>query len=171
MKLPESPDYLSSLQGGWEALGNGAPTLVALAQLCAKAMIEGTGADVSIDSEGSDAISVLSSESKAILYAARTRGVIEVRGVNTAFEATARMLAVYIEEDDEKTIAFRNREKPEVTVRFFQAFVDLCRSGLVMHHLFRDFSLTERGFELAKQIDKSTVQEALAEATEFGLHD
>ena len=160
MSLPESPDYMNSLQGGWEALGNGAPTLVALAHLCSKALIDGT-----VNTDG------LSREALAILFAARNRGVIEVRGVNTAFEATARMLAIYIEEDDERTIAFRNREKPEVTVRFFKAFCDLCRSGLVIHHLFRDFSLTEDGFAFARQIQQEEVADALGEATEFGLHD
>lgn len=160
MNLPESPDYLNSLQGGWEALGNGAPTLVALAQVCAKSLIEGTS--------NTDGLSV---EAKAILYAARTRGVIEVRGVNTAFEATARLLAVYVEEDDERTIAFRNREQPQVTVRFFEAFCQLCRSGLVLHHLYRDFSLTDAGFRYAKAIDRSEIAAALNEATDFGLHD
>ncbi|QDS86460.1 hypothetical protein EC9_06220 [Rosistilla ulvae] len=160
MNLPESPDYLNSLQGGWEALGNGAPTLVALAQLCARAMVEGTRDKTP-----------LSVEAKAILYAARNRGVIEVRGVNTAFEATARLLAVYIEEDEHRTIAFRNREQPQVTVRFFEAFCQLCRHGLVLHHLYRDFSLTDRGFVIAAKIEREEVAEALGEGTEFGLHD
>lgn len=160
MNLPESPDYLNSLQGGWEALGNGAPTLVALAQLCARALIEGPPEE-----------NQLSVEAKAILYAARNRGVIEVRGVNTAFEATARLLAVYIEEDEHRTIAFRNREQPQVTVRFFEAFCELCRNGLVLHHLYRDFSLTDRGFAVATQIDQQEVAAALGQATEFGLHD
>ncbi|QDV66814.1 hypothetical protein Poly24_05020 [Rosistilla carotiformis] len=160
MNLPESPDYLNSLQGGWEALGNGAPTLVALAQLCARALVEG-----SRDEEP------LSVEAKAILFAARNRGVIEVRGVNTAFEATARLLAIYIEVDEHRTIAFRNREKPQVTVRFFDAFCQLCRSGLVLHHLYRDFSLTDRGFEVAAKIVEPEVAQALGQATEFGLHD
>ncbi|MEZ6088292.1 MAG: hypothetical protein R3C05_09760 [Pirellulaceae bacterium] len=160
MKLPESPDYLNSLQGGWEALGNGAPTLVALAQVCAKALIE--------DVQPSETLSV---EARTILYAARNRGMIEVRGVNTAFEATARMLAIYIEEDEHRTIAFRNPEKPQVTVRFFEAFCELCRSGLILHHLFRDFSLTDRGFQMARQIDVAEVRDSLGEATEFGLLD
>ena len=160
MNLPESPDYLNSLQGGWEALGNGAPTLVALAQLCARSMVEGTRDKTP-----------LSVEAKAILYAARNRGVIEVRGVNTAFEATARLLAVYIEEDEHRTIAFRNPDKPEITVRFLDGFAALCREGLILHHLHRDFSLSKKGFAVASQISREEVAEAIGEATEFGLHD
>lgn len=150
------------LQGGWEALGEGAPTLVALAQLCAQAIIEGPRPVDQLE---------LSAEARAILFAARERGVIEIRGVHTAFEAPARHLAVYVEEDAERTIAFRSPERPEVTVRFFEGFCQLCRQGLVMHHLFRDFSLSRAGFEAAGRIQREEVAEMLAQATEFGLHD
>ena len=161
MKIPESPDYLASLQSGWEALGHGAPTLVALAQLCAKALLDQSTCD---DDD-------LSQEARTILYAARERGTIEVRGVNTAFEATARMLAIYVEENEQKTIAFRNREDPKATVRFFEGFCQLCRYGYVIHHLYRDFSLTHKGFQLAVEITREEVEAGLSQATEFGLHD
>lgn len=160
MNINEAPDYVATLQGGWEALGNGAPTLVALAQVCAHAIIRPLGE-----------LETLNLEAKTILYAARNRGMIEVRGVNTAFEASARMLAVYVEEDEHRTIAFRNRENPKVTMRFFEGMCQLCRNGLVVHHLFRDFSLTERGFTLAAAIDLAEVQESLGEATDIGLVD
>ena len=152
----------SQMVASWQALGEGAPTLAALATICAQRLISPPA--VSED----EALSV---EAQAILYAARNRGVIEVRGVSTAFEAPARMLAVYIEEDEHRTIAFRDRERPEVTLRFFEGFCELCRHGLVLHHLHRDFSLTKRGFEVARTVLADEVQGALAEATEFGLHE
>lgn len=155
-------EYHKQMAGSWEALGEGAPTLAALAAICARALIAGT--------EVHD-LQSLSQEAKAILVAARQRGVIEVRGVSSAFEAPARMLAVYVEEDETRTVAFRDRQQPEVTLRFFAGFCELCRHGLVLHHLHRDFSLTRGGFEVAKEIPHSEVAELLELATEFGLHD
>jgi hypothetical protein len=110
-------------------------------------------------------------EAKAILVAARGRGVIEVRGVNTAFDPAARMLAVYVEIDETQTIAFRDPNEPEVTVRFLEGFRQLCALGLVMHHLHRDFSLSTAGFELAKLIQRDDVLAWLEKGSEFGLHD
>lgn len=159
---PGSADFHGQMASSWEALGEGAPTLSALAAVCARAIVV-PPAEIELQQ--------LSGEACAILFAARDRGVIEVRGVSTAFEAPARMLAIYIEEDDQRTIAFRDRERPEVTLRFFEGFCELCRNGLILHHLHRDFSLTKRGFELARQIERDQVAELLDLATEFGLHD
>lgn len=155
-------EFHGQMAGSWEALGEGAPTLGALAAICARCLVH--------PPEPVE-LSRLSIEARAILYAARTRGVIEVRGVATAFEAPARMLAVYVEEDEQRTVAFRDRERPEVTLRFFAAFCELCHAGLVLHHLHRDFSLTQRGFELARGVTEAEVSAALEQATEFGLHE
>lgn len=155
-------EFHQQLISSWEALGEGAPTLAALATLCAQQIV--TPSELC-------SLEELSGEAQAILYAARHRGVIEVRGVSTAFEAPARMLAVYVEIDESQTVAFRDRERPETTLRFFEAFCQLCRRGLVMHHLHRDFSLTVRGFELARTVCEEQVGSYLAMATEFGLHD
>lgn len=157
----DSPEFHAQLQASWEALGEGAPTLAALAAICARAIVKPV----------KDSVEPLSREAQAILFAAKDRGVIEVRGVRTAFEAPARLLAVYVELDEHRTIAFRNREVPEVTVRFFEGLCQLCRAGLVLHHLHRDFSLSQAGFERAMQIEQAEVEALLAEATEFGLHD
>jgi hypothetical protein len=110
-------------------------------------------------------------EAKAILVAARNRGVVEVRGVNTAFDPAARLLAVYVELDESQTIAFRDPERPETTVSFLEGFRQLCELGLVMHHLHRDFSLTSLGFEVARTISQQEVQPWLDKGSEFGLHD
>ncbi len=160
MTLPDPSEYHGQMQASWEALGEGAPMLAALAALCARVVMDPP------QSSGE-----LSGEARAILFAAKDRGVIEVRGVRTAFEAPARLLAVYVERDEHRTVAFRNREYPEVTARFFDAFCQLCRAGLILHHLHRDFSLSKAGFEVARTIDESEVQALLAEATEFGLHE
>jgi len=81
------------------------------------------------------------------------------------------MLAVYVELSDTQTIAFRDPNDPEVTVSFLEGFRQLCRAGLVMHHIHRDFSLTHLGFSVARPIDRQEVQPWLAKGTEFGLHD
>ncbi len=153
------------LHGSWEALGQGAPTLVALAQLCSDCWVlrkRPTENDLQMQ---------FSPEARTILFAAQHRGIIEIRAVNSAFDAAARLLAVYVELSDERTIAFRDAKNPEVTVRFMEGFRELCQSGLIMHHIFRDFSLTPQGIEVAKSIAASEVQQLLEQATEFGLHD
>ena len=149
------------LFGSWEALGHGAPMLVALAQICSEAWA------LQRTSEGTS----LSGEAKAILYSARDRGTIELKAVNSAFDPAARMLAVYVEENEERTVAFRDPTRPEITVRFLDGFRELCHQGLVMHHIFRDFSLSARGFEIARTIARNEVQAWLEKATEFGIHD
>ncbi len=151
------------LHGSWEALGNGAPMLVALAQLCSERWVRGSTSAVELDS--------LSGEAQAILFSARGRGIVEIKAVNSAFDAAARLLAVYVELDDEHTIAFRDSKNPEVTVRFLDGFRELCDKGLMLHHIFRDFSLAPAAIELARTIHREQVQPLLDKATEFGLHD
>lgn len=153
-------DFHAPMQASWEALGEGGPMLAALATLCARVLLEPPRDD-----------QPLSRAAQAILYAARNRGVMEVRGVRTGFEAPARLLAVYVEIDETRTIVFRDAQRPEVTVRFFEAFCDLCRRGLILHHLHRDFSLSQKGFHRAAEIDGASVAGELQQATEFGLHD
>lgn len=156
------------LAGSWEALGNGAPVLVALAQMCSHTWTRDAMDQAAVKPATLDG---LSGEAKAILYAARTRGIIELKAVNTAFDAAARLLAVYVEETDERTVAFRDARRPEITVRFLDGFRQLCQRGLIIHHIFRDFSLSPRGFELAQTVQREDVQPWLDMATEFGLHD
>jgi hypothetical protein len=150
------------LHGSWEALGEGAPLLVALAQLCTERWVHHKAAP-SLDD--------LSAEARCLLYSARNRGIIEIRAVNSAFNAAARILAVYVERDEEHTIAFRDQKSPEVTLRFLEGFRQLCEHGLIVHHIYRDFSLAPQALELARKIKRSEVQDLLEQATEFGLHD
>ncbi len=155
------------LHGSWEALGHGAPALVALAQLCSERWVR-PGAD---RPAAALLMERLSGEAKAILYAARQRGIVEVRAVNSAFDAAARLLAVYVEIDEERTVAFRDPADPAITVRFLEGFRDLCDLGLIIHHIYRDFSLAPQALELAQVIQQAEVQDLLEKATEFGLHD
>jgi hypothetical protein len=140
----------------WQELGEGAPTLAGYARLCSLALAGHAQPE-----------RPLSPEARAILYAARDRGMIEIKGSNRAFDAPARLLAVHVESTPQKSIAFRNREKPEVTVRFLAGFRDLCEAGFAMHHIYGDFSLTREGFEKARTIPQEEVESLLREAVEL----
>ena len=144
----------------WHDLGQGAPSLAGLARLCSYALA--TGGEPNLP---------LSIEAKAILFAARERGTVEVKGSNRAFAAPARMLAVYVETSPEVTLIFRNRENPAMTIRFLAGFRELCRAGLVMHHIYHDFSLTREGLDAAGKIAADEVREQLEFATQVGLYE
>lgn len=126
----------------WEELGEGAPTLIAFARLCSDALTQNRR----------EPAEELTEEALAILYAARSRGAVEIKGVNHAFESSERFLSVSVELDAERQFFMKRRDDPELTIRFLDGFRQLCASGFVMHHLFREFSLTRAGFELAKTI-------------------
>jgi hypothetical protein len=131
----------------WDELGFGAPTLIAFARLCSEAL----AAPRPLAEES------LGVEARIILYAARRRGALEIKGVNNAFDSSERLLAVCVEVDADRQVVFRRRDDPELTIRFLDGFRQLCVSGLVMHHLFREFSLTRAGFELARTIPRQDV--------------
>ncbi len=157
------------LHGSWEALGEGAPMLVALAQLCSERWVLRRGLNESPSER--QTLETLSPEARAILFSAKERCIIEIRAVNSAFDTAARLLAVYVELSDERTVAFRDPKQPETTVRFMDGFRQLCDCGLVMHHIFRDFSLSPHGISVARLVERDDIQVWLDQATEFGLHD
>jgi hypothetical protein len=144
----------------WLELGQGAPTLAGFARVASIAVA--TGGDKAVK---------LSPEARCILFAARNRGVIEVKGSNRAFDAPGRMLAVYVETDADRTLIFRSRENPALTIRFLAGFRELCASGLVMHHIYTEFSLTREGLEFAQAIPAEEVESLLGLATEFGVFE
>lgn len=160
MSLPKYYADDDGLARSWEALGHGAPTIIALAKLCSQAISGESPADAP-----------LSPESKAILYAARERGVIAVNGSNQAFDSVDRFLSIHVETDNDTVLAFKSKRDPQLTVRYVDAFKELCRSGLVMHQLFREFSLSSQGFARAGQIQEEEVAEQLAEGIELGRHE
>ena len=157
-KLPPSAASEPRWATTWLELGQGAPTLAGLAQAASVAM-----------ASGGDKTVQLSREARCILFAARNRGVIEVKGSNRAFDAPGRMLAVYVEADPERTLIFRSRDNPAFTIRFLAGFRELCVTGLVMHHIYTEFSLTRAGLDLAQAVPADEVGDLLAMATEFGL--
>jgi hypothetical protein len=110
----------------------------------------------------------LSPEARCILYAARERGVVEVKGANRAFDAPGRMLAIYIEADADHTLIFRSRENPAFTIRFLAGFRELCVAGLAMHHIYTEFSLTSEGLEVAKTVPREEVASLLDQAIVMG---
>ena len=120
---------------------------------------------------GGDKSIVLSPEAKAILYAARNRGILEIKASHRAFESPARMLAVCVELSTSEGLIFRSRESPAYTIRFLAGFRDLCAAGLVMHHIFQEFSLTREGLELAQTIPAQEVEGLISLATVFGLYE
>ena len=144
----------------WQELGQGAPTLAGLARVCSLSM-----------ATGGDKQTHLSVEAKAILFAARKRGVIEVKGSNRAFDAPGRMLAVYVEMEPDRTLIFRSREDPLITIRFLAGFRELCAAGLVMHHIYQEFSLTREGIDAAGGVPETEVEPLIALGTELGLYE
>ncbi len=145
----------------WQELGEGAPTLIAFARLCSDALAANyPGPEPS-----------LSPEARAILYLARRRGAMEVKGVNHAFDSSERFLAVCVEIDLEREFILKRRDDPQLTVRFLDGFRELCAAGLVMHHLLRDFSLTRRGFEIAQSLRREDVAVLIPLAEEQLLDD
>jgi hypothetical protein len=118
---------------------------------------------------GGDKSVQLSREARCILFAARNRGNMEVKGSNRAFDAPGRMLAVHIEADTERTLIFRSRDNPAFTIRFLAGFRELCMTGLVMHHIYTEFSLTRAGLEAAQSVTEGEVRDLLGMATEQDL--
>ena len=158
--LPPAADSDPRWAATWQELGQGAPTLAGLARVASISVA--TGGDKSV---------ALSREARCILHAARNRGVIDIKGANRAFDAPGRMLAVYVEADADRTLIFRNREKPAYTIRFLAGFRELCAAGLAMHQIYTEFSLTREGLDLAQSIPADEVRDLLDQATEFGLHE
>ena len=149
-RLSEKPDL--SIRG-WQDLGNGAPTIIALAWLCSRAMMDEPGAIEDVSLEG-----------RAVLYAARDRGVLEVKGTNDAFEAPDRFLTVYVETASQHYVPLKSGD-PRLAVALLDGFRQLCAAGFVMHHLFREFSLSRAGFAAARRLSRDEVAEVLDQLT------
>jgi hypothetical protein len=137
----------------WEDLTNGVPTIAALADLCSHVLADPASDPAAVKLSG------LSREAAAILQAARETGSISIRGDKNAFEPGERYLAICVELGEGRRMEFRVADRPEQTIRFMNGFRQLCRAGLVMHHLMNEFSLTAAGFELARQVQSGEVAE------------
>lgn len=137
---------------GWDDLGHGAPTVIALARLAAESLAS---------DRGPVELGDLIPEAQAILYTAQRRGVISIRGNNQAFDSVDRFLSVFVETGPDQQVRFGSKETPRQTIRFLEGFAQICQAGLAMHHLYHEFSLTDRGFELASQISRDVVEELI----------
>jgi hypothetical protein len=114
----------------WEQLGQGVPTLAGLASVASRAV-----------ATGGDKTNRLSPEARCLLFAAKDRGILEVKGSNRAFESPARMLAVHVEADADRTLIFPSRENPAITIRVLRLTRPLrCRAGDAphLHRVFAD---------------------------------
>ena len=152
--LPQHiPNFESKVVGTWEELGMGAPTIIAMALLCSNAMARDNLPKVDL--------SELMDEAKALLYLARNRGVFEIKGTNNAYDASARFLSISVEVGEEHAVDLKLKGNPKATIRFLSGFRELCATGLVMHHLFRDFSLSQAGFLAAETISEAEVKKVL----------
>lgn len=137
----------------WQELNEGTATIVGFATLCTLSM-SGTAGPAED----------LSHEALAILKAAENRGFIEIRINKESFDSSERLLGVCVERAENEFLLFRRKSEPERTIRFLDGFRQLCLAGLVMHHIHREFSLTAKGFELARTLDRADFCEQL----EFG---
>ena len=150
MTIGPSFGGLGEPDDGWAALGVGAPTVIGLARLCSRAL-----------SGDTPQMERLSNEARAILYVARRRGALEVKGSYDAFEAPLRFLTVHVEVEPGQQVRFRSATDPVQAVRFLEGFRQLCAAGMVLHHLYHEFSLSESGFARAQQVQLEEVQTML----------
>ena len=139
----------------WQELGHGAPTILGFAKLCSHAV---SGLD---SRSNEDLLDELSAEAKTILVASVKRGTLDIRASRESFDSAERFLAVCVETGLDQRLLFLQKDDPEQTVRFLEGFRQLCKTGMVLHHLQRDFSLSATGFEVARLIDGSNFDELM----------
>lgn len=153
------PRFKSDDEDGlkWEDLGEGAATILGLARICSRSFSQLQPVEVE-----------LPIEAKAILFAAKDRGVIEIVGKKNAFDSVDRFVSVHVETEPHQFLSFKRKEDPKQTLQFVEGFRQLCIGGYVMHHLFREFSLTPTGFDCAEKISETEIKEKLEFASELG---
>ncbi len=137
-----------------KVMNEGYPVVSALAMLSAKAI-------VSSDFEADDALEKLTPEAKMLLLVARGRGTFEMRATKDSFDSTERFLAVCVETEPGVFLVFRRKDQPRQTVRFIEAFAQLCRLGLVIHHQQKEFSLSTHGYAMAEGVSADEIQDLI----------
>lgn len=158
--LSENQQSINAGIAAWQELDHGTAMVCGFAELCRRALISPPEQPVTLDQ--------LSEKSLAILACGRVRGVVDVRGSRDEFDAVDRFLAVCVESEPDRRFLFRRKEDPRQTVEYLEAFAQLCRNGLVLHHLSRDFSFSATGFALANSLSAEQLT-SLAEVIEFGV--
>ena len=155
MTLPRFFSQTGGSSGELEELLSGLPTIGAFARLCANVLAQPRAEAAAVAPE-------LSGEAEAILWSARERGILEIKGTNQEVESPKRLLAIYVEIDPDCFVVFRNRQDPQVTLRFLDGFRQLCEAGFIMHQMGAEFSLTRSGFERAAGLEESALEQYLA---------
>lgn len=158
--IPRNLSHDASQQTLWQELETGAATISAFAELCRRSMI----APPQSPPDAAD----LSGEAKTILVIAAERGVIDVRACKDDFDSVERFLAICVETQPDDRVLFLRKDDPVQTVAFLEGFAELCRHGLILHHLGRDFSFSKLGYELASQLNTADAKETLSKLIEFG---
>jgi hypothetical protein len=140
----------------WPELSCGAPTIAAFAALCGNAI-----------SGAIPPVGELDEYAQTLLSTARCRGMLDIRGNPEAFDTSDRLLAICVEVDEDCRLLFRQKNSPRETMKFLDGFRQLCQSGLVIHHLQRDFSLTRQGFDISETLEATAYEELRSFAVEI----
>lgn len=143
----------------WQELEFGAATISAFAELCRRSIINPPEAVTDPDS--------LSDEAKTILVCGGQRGVVDVRACKDDYDSVERFLAICVETEPDSHVLFLQREDPVQSVAFLDGFGELCRSGLIVHHLGRDFSFSKAGYAIAKQLCDDGTAKSLSSLLDF----
>jgi hypothetical protein len=155
--IPRSMQPISNAVSEMQNLSSGLPSVMGFAMLAAKAISQ------------PDAEQPLSIEARILLRLARGRGVFELRGNPDSFDSSERLLAVCVERDNGQWVVFKQKGALRKTMAFLDGFRELCQSGLVMHQLAKEFSLTRAGFESFLEISDAEYEKGLefAETVDF----
>jgi len=137
-----------------KVMNEGYPVVSALAMLSAKAIAAG-------EFKAEETLEKLTPEAKMLLLVARVRGTFEVRATKDSFDSTERFLAVCVETEPGVYLVFRRKDQPRQTVRFIEAFAQLCRLGLVIHHQQKEFSLSTHGYAVGENVSADEIQDLL----------
>ncbi len=135
-----------------KVMNEGYPVVSALAMLSAKAIATG-------EFKANETLDKLTPEAKMLLLVSRVRGTFEVRATKDSFDSTERFLAVCVETEPGVYLVFRRKDQPRQTVRFVEAFAQLCRLGLVIHHQQKEFSLSTFGYEIAEGVSADEIED------------
>lgn len=149
---------IPNLTGAWDALGISVPTISAYAYLCAHTLFDRTSMPASVVLES------LTGPAKTVLFLAKETGAIELKVTPRAFRPSERFLALYIHVTEDESIVFQDPSDLRVAIEFLGAFRELCVTGLCIHQLHGEFSLNQKGFELANTIRQQEVEPWLTKA-------
>ena len=137
-----------------KVMNEGYPVVSALAMLSAQAIVKG-------EFDANDTLETLTPEAKMLLLVARVRGTFEMRATKDSFDSTERFLAVCVETESGVFLVFRRKDQPRQTVRFIEAFAELCRVGLVIHHQQKEFSLSTHGYTMAESVSADELKDLI----------